>query len=132
MYPSACLRGKKGQRRHQNYGIIKDKRKTERKSSRLIDAKRLFQEIKSVSFFHISAVLVRTGVCAYIDGTLLLILFKRYEVSTVGIHLDSVDNSFRKTKKTNGSKASFKNDQSEGQQTLTSCKVVKSTFLVRA
>ena len=98
LYPSACLREKKGQRRHQNYGIIKDKRKTERKSSRLIDAKRLFQEIKSVSFFHISAVLVRTGVCAYIDGTLLLILFKRYEVSTVGIHLDSVDNLSAKQK----------------------------------
>ena len=88
-----CMfKGKKGQWRHQNYLIIKDKRKTERKSSRLIDAKRLFQEIKSVSFFHISAVLVRTGVCAYIDGTLLLILFKRYKVSTIEIHLDSVDN----------------------------------------
>ena len=73
----------------------------------LIDAKRLFQEIKSVSFFHISAVLVRTGVCAYIDGTLLLILFKRYEVSTVEIHLDSADNI---SAKKNGSKASFKND----------------------
>ena len=99
LYPSACLREKKGQRRHQNYGIIKDKRKTVRKSSRLIDAKRLFQEIKSVSFFHISAVLVRTGVYAYIDGTLLLILFKRYEVSTVEIHLDSVDNFSAKKKR---------------------------------
>ena len=28
----------------------------------------------------------------YIDSTLLLLLFKRYEVSTVEIHLDSVDN----------------------------------------
>ena len=53
---------------------------------------RLFQEIKSVSSFHISVVLVRTGVCAYIDSTLLLLLFKRYEVSTVEIHLDSGDN----------------------------------------
>ena len=129
LYPSACLRGKKGQWRHQNYLIIKDKRKTERKSSRLIDAKRLFQEIKSVSFFHISAVLVRTGVCAYIDGTLLLILFKRYEVSTVEIHLDSVDNF---SAKKNGRKASFKNDQRKWQETLKSCKVVKSTFMVRA
>ena len=93
LYPSACLREKKGQRRHQNYGIIKDKRKTERKSSRLIDAKKAFSGDKNcVSFFHISAVLVRTGVCAYIDGTLLLILFKRYKVSTIEIHLDSVDN----------------------------------------
>ena len=90
-------------------------------------------------FFHISALLVYTGVCAYTDGTLLLILLKRYEVSTVGIHLDSVDNlSAKKTKtktktqKTNRSKASFKNDQGEGQDTLTSCKVVKSTFMVRA
>ena len=131
LYPSACLRGKKGQWRHQNYEIIKDKRK----SSRLIDAKRLFQEIKSVSFFHI----LRTGVCACIDNTLLqemgswllLILFKRYEVSTFEIHLDSVDNLSEKKKK-NRSKASFKNDQSEGQETLTSCKVVKSTFMVRA
>ena len=98
LYPSACLREKKGQWRHQKYGIIKDKRKTERKSSRLIDAKRLFQEIKSVSFFHISAVLVRTGVCAYIDFTLLLISFKRYEVSTVEIHLDSVDNLYGRKK----------------------------------
>ena len=94
--------------------------------------KGFLQEIKSVSFFHISAVLVHTGVCGYIDGTLLLILLKRYEVSTVGIHLDSVDNLSAKQIKTNGSKASFKNDQGEGQQTLTSCKVVKSTFLVRA
>ena len=89
---------------------------------------------KSVSFFHISARLVRTGVCAYIDGTFLLILFKRnlvkrYEVSTVEIHLDSVDNL---SAKKNGSKASFKNDQSKWQETLTSCKVVKSTFMVRA
>ena len=61
-------------------------------SSRLNDAKRLFQGIKSVSFFHISAVHVRTGVCAYIDGTHLLLLFKRYKVSIVEIHLDSVDN----------------------------------------
>ena len=61
--------------------------------------KGFLQEIKSVSFFHISAVLVRTGVCAYIDGTLLLILLKRYEVSTVGIHLDSVDNLSAKQKK---------------------------------
>ena len=35
---------------------------------------------------------MRTGVCVYIDSTLLLLLFKRYEVSTVEIHLDSVDN----------------------------------------
>ena len=62
---------KRPERRHQNYGIIKDKkRKTdiERKmyqSSRLNDAKRLFQGIKSVSFFHISAVHVCTGVSAY-------------------------------------------------------------------
>ena len=61
--------------------------------------KGFLQEIKSVSFFHISAVLVHTGVCAYIDGTLLLILLKRYEVSTVGIHLDSVDNLSAKQKK---------------------------------
>ena len=40
----------------------------------------------------ISAVHVRTGVCAYIDGTHLLLLFKRCKVSTVEIHLDSVDN----------------------------------------
>ena len=103
-------------------------------SSRLNDAKRLFQGIKSVSFFHISVVLVRTGVCAYTDGTLLLLLFKRYKVSTVEIHLDSVDNP--PGKKSNAlekrSKASFKNDQREGQQTLTSCKVVKSTFLAQA
>ena len=50
-------------------------------------------------FFHISALLVYTGVCAYTDGTLLLILLKRYEVSTVGIHLDSVDNLSAKKKK---------------------------------
>ena len=61
--------------------------------------KGFLQEIKSVSFFHISAVLVHTGVFAYIDGTLLLILLKRYEVSTVGIHLDSVDNLSAKQKK---------------------------------
>ena len=61
-------------------------------SSRLNDAKRLFQGIKSVSFFLISAVHVRTGVCAYIDGTHLLLLFKRCKVSTVEIYLDSVDN----------------------------------------
>ena len=85
-------------------------------------------------FFFLFDVLVRTGVCAYNDSTLLLLLFKRYEVSTVEIHLDSVDNlsakkqGFRKS----GSKASFKNDQSEGLDTLTSCKVVKSTFMVRA
>ena len=53
---------------------------------------------KSVSFFHILAVLVRTGVCAYIDGRLLLIFFKRNEVSTVEIHLDSVDNLSAKKK----------------------------------
>ena len=34
----------------------------------------------------------RTGVCVYIDGTHLLLLFKRYKVSTVEIHLDLVDN----------------------------------------
>ena len=54
---------------------------------------------------------------------------KRYEVSTVEIHLDSADNF--STKK-NGSKASFKNDQRKWQETLKSCKVVKSTFMVRA
>ena len=48
----------------------REKKKTniERKmyqSSRLNDAKRLFQGIKSVSFFHISAVHVCTGVSAY-------------------------------------------------------------------
>ena len=30
--------------------------------------------------------------CIYIDSTLPLLLFKRCEVSTVEIHLDSVDN----------------------------------------
>ena len=84
-------------------------------SSRLNDAKRLFREIKSVSFFHISAVHVRTGVCAYIDGTHLLLLFKRYKVSIVEIHLHSVDNL--PGKKSNALekriKASFKNDQRE-------------------
>ena len=72
----------------------------------------------------------------YIDSTLLLLLliFKRYEVSTVEIHLDSDGQSFCKKARfwKNGSKASFKNDQSEGLDTLTSCKVVKSTFMVRA
>ena len=103
-------------------------------SSRLNDAKRLFQGIKSVSFFHISAVHVCTGVCAYIDGTHLLLLFKRCKVSTVEIHLDSVDNRPGKTSNAleKRSKASFKNDQSERQQTLTSCKVVKSTFMAQA
>ena len=84
-------------------------------SSRLNDAKRLFQGIKSVSFFHISAVHVCTGVCAYIDGTHLLLLFKRYKVSIVEIHLHSVDNL--PGKKSNALekriKASFKNDQRE-------------------
>ena len=127
LYPSACLWGKKGQWRHQNYGIIEDKRKTERKSSRLIDAKRLFQEIKSVSFFHISAVLVRTGLCAYIDGTLLLILLWSFDCWN---SFRFGRQSFRQKK--NGSKASFKNDQRKWQETLTSCKVVKSTFMVRA
>ena len=69
-----------------------------------------------------------------IDGTNLLLLFKRYKVSIVEIHLASVDNL--PGKKSNAlekqSKASFKNDQREGQQTLTSCKVVKSTFMARA
>ena len=71
---------------------------------------------------------MRTGVCAYIASTLLLLLFKRYEVSTVEIHLDSVDNlSDRKKARLwkKGSKVLFKNDQSEGLETLTSCKVVK-------
>ena len=77
--------------------MIKDKKKDKYRakmyqSSRLNDAKRLFQGIKSVSFFHISAVHVCTGICAYIDGTHLLLLFKRYKVSIVEIHVDSVDN----------------------------------------
>ena len=82
LYPT-CLRKKKGQTN------IEQKMY---QSSRLNDAKRLFQGIKSVSFFHISAVHVRTGICAYIDGTHLLLLFKRYKVSIVEIHVDSVDN----------------------------------------
>ena len=55
-------------------------------------------------------------------------LFKRYEVSTLEIHLDSVDNlSDRKKARLwkKGSKVLLKNDQSEGLETLTSCKVVK-------
>ena len=61
--------------------------------------KGFLQENKKCIIFPFSAVLVHTGVCAYIDSTLLLILLKRYEVSTVGIHLDSVDNLSAKQKK---------------------------------
>ena len=70
----------------------------------------------------------------YIDSTLLLLFFKRYEVSTVEIHLDSVDNLSAKKQGFGKMEVRLhsKNDQSEGLDTLTSCKVVKSTFMVRA
>lgn len=38
------------------------------RSSRFDDEKRLFQEIKRTEFFHISAVRLRTGVCACVKG----------------------------------------------------------------